>query len=271
MKYMGNKSRIANHILPIILENKKEYDWYVEPFCGSLGIMDKVTGIKKIANDYNPFLIAMWYGLQHNFYKPLEIPFGLYDEYRTKYNILKKRDKTFERVRKCLGVSIQLENNDSDLTDMSAEKYNELNEYFLIGWVGWVASFNGRFFDGGYSGKTKTRDYVSEQIKNILNQVNLIGDIIFHSYDYHELYIPKKSIIYCDPPYKNSKKYDISKDFDYEKFYNWCRNISKRKDCKIFISEYEMPDDFECIWKMEVTNSMATKNTYKPIEKLFTL
>ena len=28
-------------------------------------------------------------------------------------------------------------------------------------------------------------------------------------------------------------------------------------------------EDFECVWEMEVTNSMNTTKTYKPIERLF--
>ena len=32
---------------------------------------------------------------------------------------------------------------------------------------------------------------------------------------------------------------------------------------------YRRQYDFECIWKMEVTNSMNTTKTYKPVEKLF--
>ena len=43
------------------------------------------------------------------------------------------------------------------------------------------------------------------------------------------------------------------------------------KGHKVFISEYEAPEDFECIWSKEVTNSMNTTKTYKPTEKLFTI
>jgi DNA adenine methylase len=42
----------------------------------------------------------------------------------------------------------------------------------MIGWIGWMGSANGRFFDGGYSGKSNTkigtvRDYIKEAISNI--------------------------------------------------------------------------------------------------------
>ena len=52
MKYMGSKNRIAKEILPIILKDRKENQYYVEPFCGGLGTFDKVSGLR-IANDKN--------------------------------------------------------------------------------------------------------------------------------------------------------------------------------------------------------------------------
>ena len=38
MKYMGSKARIAKHILPMILKNRKEGQCYVEPFVGAANI-----------------------------------------------------------------------------------------------------------------------------------------------------------------------------------------------------------------------------------------
>lgn len=233
MKYMGSKNRIAKHILPIILMGRTPEQYYVEPFCGGLGTMDKVSGLR-IASDKNKFLISMWQGLQKNLNRPMEIPKSLYDRARDEFN---------------LGT---IEFND-----------------FEIGWIGFMASFNGRFFDGGYSGKTKDRDYISEQIRNTEKQIPLIRDIIFTCSDYFGLDIPEGSIIYCDIPYKGTKQYSTSVNFDYDKFWSWCR-VMTLKGHKVYISEYEAPDDFTCLWSMEVTNSMHTHNTTKPIEKLFT-
>ena len=41
------------------------------------------------------------------------------------------------------------------------------------------------------------------------------------------------------------------------------------KGHEVFVSEYNAPGDFECVWSKELTNAMSTKKTYKPIEKLF--
>lgn len=240
MKYMGSKNRISKSILPIILKDRTD-EYYIEPFVGGCNLIDKVSG-KRIGGDNNYYLIEMWKGLQNNNKRPHTITKDLYSSARNEYNLIKK------------GKEIDREFSD-----------------FLIGWIGWMGSYNGRFFDGGYSGHSvgKTnRDYISEQIRNTESQIDKIGSVIFKHSSYENLDIPKGSIIYCDIPYNNTKKYSTSKGFDYDKFWEWCRVISE--DNKIFISEYEAPDDFKCIWEKEVTNSMNTTKTYKPTEKLFT-
>lgn len=62
--------------------------------------------------------------------------------------------------------------------------------------------------------------------------------------DYAEVKIPQDSVIYCDIPYENTKKYVGAEHFDYERFYNWaCRQTKP-----VFISSYNMPEDrFECV------------------------
>ena len=235
MKYMGSKNRIANEILPIILKNRKPEQWYVEPFCGGLGTMDKVTG-HCIANDKNKYVIAMWMGLQENRNRPIDISKKLYSKARTEYNN---------------GTNVEFDD-------------------FTIGWIGWMASYNGRFYDGGYSGKASGRNYINEQIRNTEKQLDKIAHIDFVSGDYDEIDYPVNSKIYCDIPYKGTKQYATSKDFNYPKFWQWCRDMVKQGH-EVFISEYNAPDDFIAIWEKKVTNAMNTTKTYKPIEKLFVL
>ena len=233
MKYMGSKNRIAKEILPIILKDRKANQYYVEPFCGGLGTFDKVTGLR-IANDKNKYLIAMWKGLQENRPRPQEISKELYSRARTEFN---------------------------NATNIEFDD-------FMIGWIGFMGSFNGRFFDGGYSGKTETRNYIDEQIRNTEKQISLLKGATFTSSDYDKIVYPEGSIIYCDIPYKNTKQYSTSKDFNHQKFWQWCRDMTI-KGHTVFISEYNAPNDFKCIWSKEVTNSMHTTNTSKPTERLF--
>ena len=242
MKYMGSKNRIAKHILPIMLEHRTPEMTWVEPFAGGMNIVDKVDGCR-IANDKNKYLIAMWQGLQRGVVYPTEITKDLYDLARDIY----------------MGRETRIEH-----------RFNMTDD--IVGWIGWMGSYNGRFFDGGYSGhcvgKTK-RDYIGEQIKNTLKQVPNISDVDFISVDYRDIELRGKCLIYCDPPYKNTKQYATSKNFNHKGFWQWCRDKANEGH-KVFISEYHAPDDFKCIWQKELTNAMNTTKTYKPVEKLFT-
>ena len=81
--------------------------------------------------------------------------------------------------------------------------------------------------------------------------------------DYADVQIKENSVIYCDPPYKNTEKYRM--DFKYANFYEWCK---KQKQLTI-ISEYNMPDDFICIAEKEKISLMRSSNRTTKTEKLF--
>jgi len=241
MKYMGSKARFSKEILPIILKDRKPEQWYVEPFAGGMNVICDVDG-NRIANDKNKHLIAMWQGLAENKQRPTEISKELYDKARTEYN-----------------------NGTSKL------------DYFMIGWIGWMASANGRFFDGGYSGKSNTkigtvRDYIKEAISNIDKQLPKIKGCLFESVDYTELKLPPNSIVYCDIPYQGTKQYSTSKDFNYIQFWNWARDISKQGHT-VYVSEYNAPNDFECVWSKSAKSSLSANGKIggnkESVEKLF--
>ena len=238
MKYQGNKNRIVVDILQIILKNRKNGQWYVEPFCGSCSVIQRVRG-NRMASDKNKYLIAMWKSLTSGKEMPTEIPRELYND-----------------VRDCF--------------------HGKNNRYDddMIGWVGYMASFNGRFFDGGYTGHEavgangKVRNYIAENIANTLRQVEDLKGVVWQCGDYNSISIPENSIIYCDPPYRNTKEYQFSRGFDFDSFYNWCHEMSD-KGHTVIVSEYAMPDSFECIWSKKLTNAMNPTITKNAVERLF--
>lgn len=246
MKYMGNKAKIVNDILPIMLKNYNGKT-FVDAFCGSCAIIQDVpSDFLRIANDKNKYLVAMWKSLTCG-----------------------------------VGIDFFPKTINKDLYDVARDCFHGRNityEDDIVGWIGYMASFNGRFFSGGYSGhnvvnKTgKSRDYITENINNVRKQIEThnFENISWFSLDYYNIPLPKHSLIYCDIPYKDTKQYEYSKDFDYDMFYDWCRAM-KEDGHTIFISEYQMPSDFKCVWEKEVTNAMNPTITKKPIEKLFTL
>lgn len=84
--------------------------------------------------------------------------------------------------------------------------------------------------------------------------------------DYRDIEILPDSIIYCDPPYKGTRKYR-NEEFDYEAFYHWCET----QDVPVFISEYDMPEErFKVIASRSRTSTFsATNNALKKVEKIF--
>ena len=233
MKYMGSKARIAKEILPIILKNRKDGEWFVDMFCGGCNLLDKVEG-KRIANDKNKYLIALYQGLQNNVEKPMEISKELFSKARDQFN------------NRC----------DYNFTD------------FELGWIGFMGGFNGRFFGGGYSGIHGDRNYPDEQIRNTLRSFEKLKGVKFFSKDYSEFNFKEKCTIYCDPPYQGTKEYDTKDKFDHDRFWEWVRKTTIEGH-DVFVSEYNAPSDFKCIWEKEVKVSIRPNKTLNQVEKLF--
>ena len=97
---------------------------------------------------------------------------------------------------------------------------------------------------------------------------NLKG-IEFYQSNYYNLSGFKGAVIYCDPPYANTKHYGYANQekMDYTRFWNWVCEISK--DNYVFVSEQVAPDDFEIIWEMEAKRTNGKDNNFKAIERLF--
>ena len=108
---------------------------------------------------------------------------------------------------------------------------------------------------GGYARSFKSdgvtpRNMSAEAIRNLKRQAPNLKDIEFKNCSFMEL--PKDKIkgyvIYCDIPYKGTTKYK-TEEFPYEEFYEWAKEMSIHNT--VLISEYNMPDEFECIWEKE--------------------
>ena len=198
-------------------------------------MIDKVPG-NRIANDSNPYLIAMWEALSWGWDPPKIIEKEHYCEVRTCYR-------------------------------QNSDKY----PMHYVGWVGFMGSFRGTFF-GGYTGHSVMDasagvvDYIGRAVRNILAQVPLLDGVQFTNCDYADMIIPPNSIIYCDPPYAGVTKYEYL--IDHEKFWAWCREkVAEGHD--VFVPEYNAPDDFICVWEQEVRVCVDPGTSKQAIEKLF--
>jgi DNA adenine methylase len=139
----------------------------------------------------------------------------------------------------------------------------------LVGYVGFSLAYGARWFGSWRRDSLGKRNYVDESYRSMIKQIPKIKDIIFYNKEYYDFNIPNNSIIYCDPPYEGVRGYGPI--LNYKLFWEWCRE-QKRKGHNIFISEYQAPNDFKCVWQKEIiTGFGGTTKRKKNIEKLFTL
>jgi DNA adenine methylase len=249
MKYMGSKARISKSLLPIIHNyiNDNNIRIYYEPFVGGANLIDKVKSLNLYASDCNKYLIAL---LQH-----VKDGLPLYDSVSK---------ELYDNARDAF--------NKQDTADF---------EDWEIGNIGFLASFNGRFFDGGYAKSVyektakgeRYRDFYNEAKRNILNQKDAFKYIEFFVSDYRyglgklNLKQNEQILIYCDPPYKETKSYLNAISFNYEEFWETMREWSKIH--LVLISEEQAPEDFECIWHQSVSRSIKVADKSVSVEKLF--
>ena len=246
MKFLGSKSRIAKHIVPIIQKaiDNNDIHYYLEPFLGGCNTIDKIKCDRKFGYDLDKYLIYLFIHLKEGGTLPESIPKEEYDKLRSAW-YEGNRDK----------------------------KYPD----WLIGCACYLASYNGRDFSAGYGkpvyentakGK-RYRDYYKEAKDNLLKQIEqpLWQDIMFGISDYRDLDSLSDYVIYADPPYQNTKQYANSKYFSHTTFWETMRKWSK--DNIVFISELTAPDDFKCVWEQEVSRSIKTTDKTKATEKLF--
>ena len=253
MKYLGGKQRLGKHLAPYlheIWEKNDKLEGYMEPFCGSLGVLSNMTDLdsKKIyANDYHPDLIEMW--------KEVQAGTFVYPNAISEEEYLEAKQLKSPSARKAF--------------------------------VGFGMSFGGRYF-GAYSQKYlngKNEDFCKEMVNSLKRTAPKIQNVRFTNKDYRKLK-PKNMLVYCDPPYaynkypikyrRDVKKYD---EFDNEEFWNVMRDWSKNN--LVVVSETTAPDDFVEVWNQKRYRSAAqsAKTRFNPksetqsathnIEKLF--
>ena len=232
MKYLGSKNRISKELLGIMLSYRKPDMLWVEPFVGGANMIDKVPG-ERIGSDANEYVIALLNEMSKPNFKAPNID-------NDKYLDIKKNKSKYEN--------------------------------WIVGYAGTQLSFGSTWFGSYRRDNTGIRDYNKEAQRNVEKQSKNIQGIPFLHMDYYNLIIVKNSLIYCDPPYDTKATKGKYKDnFNHNKFWDWCRRKVEEGHI-VFVSEYNAPSDFVCVWEKEIKQKMNNNvNTKKGIEKLFLL
>ena len=248
MRYQGSKKRMVKILKALIEKNLSLGDFYFEPFAGGMNVMSEIDWKYKIANDINPYVIALWKDIQ----------MGQFNELMWNFckNLTKEQYHEVKNAYK------------------SNEQYKE--QYAaLIGYVGTACSYGGGWW-AGYANfnPKKNENHILEAYNGIQAQIinfkhlNAIK-MFFTNKEYHDVlaeFPNSNGLIYCDPPYANTREYANS--FDNDKFWKWAGD-EVRKGNKVIVSEYTAPEDWVCIWSKNMQDGMNSDSTKRKVEKIF--
>lgn len=239
MNYMGAKTKYVQYIIPILQKviNDRGISLYIEPFVGGANVIDKVKCERRIGYDRSDTLIALLSQARDDFSKILA----------------EGSTELWEKGKAYVKSGIMPE--DMSLADIGAMEF--------------FASFSAGGFPRGYAKDSSERKYFSERKANLAKQALGLKGIEFYHSNYYDLPSFENAVIYCDPPYANTKHYGYANQekMDYNRFWNWARELSKNN--YVFVSEQTAPEDFEIVWEMEAKRTCGKDNNFKATEKLF--
>ena len=239
--YHGGKQRIgkqlAETIFDISTDIEDETDFtirgYCEPFCGMLGVYQHIPDL-----------------FEHE-----DFPSLTYKAGDTNESVI----RMWQDVQQGWKPPISC----------SEERYNELKKQETYSaekaYIGYQFSFGGQFFMGynGKYGNATSYKSVPEKVYRIARELK---DVEFNVGSYTQFSNLRNHVIYCDPPYTNTKCI-YSEKFDNNSFWNWAREMNKTN--VIFVSEYSAPDDFECVYENKKKIQTSAKRVSSGCEKLF--
>lgn len=230
MKYVGSKRLIARQILNVIEKLKvKEPTTFVDVFTGGANLVQRVDKSKYekiVAIDKDPYIIDLLRVIRNN-----------------PHHELFRKGLTKEEWE-------DIKNNQ--------DKY----PHYVVAYAGYMLTWGSIWFNtymgtNRKKGKGKTR--IEETYSSIQKESKRLQGIDFYAVDYKalpDLVDLKDSVIYCDPPYKNTLKYKC--EFDHEEFWQTVREWVG-KGAQVFVSEQVAPEDFIPVWGKSVVRNLTTQ------------
>lgn len=232
-----------------------------------------VTNIEHSSNTY--YDVTLQDGSSHKFI----IDGGIVTHNCGGANMIDKVPDSFERIGydlnpHTIAALIAIRDMVGDLPDsVSEEEYKALKDSIpqpISSWIRFVCSFGGKF-ENGYARESGSDDetFCGYGKRNAKKQSPKIQGVVFQCMSYQDVDVTG-ALIYCDSPYQGATGYKTGA-FDHDAFFDWCRKM-KEKGNVVFVSEYNAPNDFTCVWQGEVKTNFASSRsgaTHNAVEKLF--
>ena len=241
---MGGKQQLSPQIIQYMADHKV----YIEPFFGS-GAVFFNKGYKEVSNNSNyrevigdlDFNVVNFFEQLRNNYTVMMEKLQYYEYSETLY----QKAKTTKDYYK----------NASDIDKACLFFFNIFNSFAGI-------------LNGGFAYGKKT----TNNCKKFLNQKNnleLYAKRLTDCYIFHKPYNvlvdrfdSKESLFYFDPPYRNTKKYTIQKDFEFD-YDEFAKNIQSIQG-KFILSHYKdewLLDTFKDYYIIDLDNYCSIRKS----------
>lgn len=236
MRYVGGKSKIAQHLAAEMLAASEGRVVYWEPFVGGGSMLPHMAPFfrQTVASDISDDLILMWQALQRGWMPPEVVTVEEYNELRT--------------------------------APPSA----------LRGLVGFGGSFGGKWFGGyargGFDSKGNPRNHQWESARAAMRIRDAIASspVTFERRHYQTIQPQWGDVVYCDPPYAETQGYGAAGEFDSAAFWETAERWSEL-GATVFVSEYSAPEGWESVWSANKRQSLVRPDQGRDIrvEHLF--
>lgn len=218
---------LAEIINNYLSEIPEEDRSFVSLFVGA-GNVEQWIHCNKLLNDKHPYLISMWKDLQNG--------------------------RQFST--------------DVDEAEYQRVKASQDADPGLAGFVGFGCAFSGKWWGGFARDPRSPRNYATNAMNGLNKKIKngIMVNATFTCNDYKDVIIPDGSVVYCDPPYAGVTQFatGILGKFDHAVFWEHIRKISEKNI--VLVSEFNAPDDFECIWSKDRLLDMASADGTKAIK-----
>jgi DNA adenine methylase len=237
--YHGGKYRHGKQIADIINElytRTSGIKGYIEPFCGMCGVYRHVVNIL-----------------------PKSLKYIASDQHDSLVIMWKELQNGWKPPKK-----------DCSIKQFDKLKYSTPSA--IKAYYGFGSSFSGIYFCGH---RSKYNDTFKDKSDELIDIAKNMKNVKFYKRCYSDYTLNKFTnyIIYCDPPYSNTRNNLYYNDdtltllkFDSELFWDWCRRMSKHNI--VLITEYDAPKDFVPIYTFKNNSVYRSKQNTK-LEKLY--
>lgn len=189
MQYQGGKAAIGKALAVQMLGQVPNYYPFVDLFCGACGVLEHVPATRlRIANDINPYMIALWRAVTRGWEPPSKVS-------RETYAAIKASP--------------------------------EHHPPELVAFVATACSFGGKWW-GGYASNAQGHDYAGGGMRGVARAAHRLRGTHWIDGDYRDVPLPPVSVVYADPPYAGTTAYRATSPFDVGAFWEHMRLLVSR-------------------------------------------